>query len=50
MKPEMLNKQFLKYLTPTRRIEFILERLQDIKEMLDEVNYEISCDGVEAED
>lgn len=50
MRPEKLNQLFLKYLTPVSRIEFILERIQDVKEMLDEVNYEICCDGVEAED
>jgi hypothetical protein len=47
MKPEKLNELFLKHLTPTSRIDFIVERLQDIKEMLDEVNYEICCNGVE---
>ena len=50
MRPEKLNELFLKYLTPTSRLEFIVERIQDISEMLEEVNYEICCNGVEAED
>lgn len=50
MKPEKLNEQFLKHLTPISRIDFIVDRLRDIGEMLDEVNYEISCNGVEAQD
>lgn len=50
VKPEKLNELFLKHLTPTNRLEFIIERLHDIREMIEEVNYEICCEGVEAED
>jgi hypothetical protein len=47
MRPEKLNDLFLKYLTPSRRLEFIIERLQDIKDLLEEVSYEIAYDGLD---
>jgi len=47
MRPEKLNDLFLKYLTPSRRLEFIIERLQDIKDLLEEVGYELAYDGLD---
>jgi hypothetical protein len=50
MKPEKLNQLFLQHLTPISRLHFVGERLQDIVDMLEEISYEISSEGVEAED
>jgi len=49
MEPEKLNKLFLQHLTPTRRMDFIIERVRDIEDLLGEMNYAI-VNGIEAED
>lgn len=45
---EKLETTYLKFLDPIVKIDFILDRLEDVKEMLDDVSNEICRDGCES--
>jgi hypothetical protein len=45
---ENINDLYLKYFDPSDKLDFVGERLADIKDMLEDVSYEICRDGLKA--